>query len=571
VPADLPDAPTFARPPCLSCHFYRQGAFLFAAALTPAATQAWLFPSPNSGRGVPVVTDPPRLRAKHLSLVGQAPLSQNWERGKATLAWLRGGEGGGEQECAARAPKPALVNVSQVAIRPTEASDAAGRPALTPELLAATGARYSRSNDGLGAILAKVDPANPDASVEAIFRFVDYGHASIGDLVPVALFLDGVSLFLAYYVWTLCPAAGGQESSTRYIRLTEKGLADPEILGIPADLRDEWRARMERSFAAYQDALGLWENIAARDPDAARIPRALQQDTSPKAVRQVARMRRNFGFDRARYFLPVAAKTNVMLLQSARAWVTLCQHLLSHPLAEARLLGDKITTELRLAAPRMLKHAARKEGIAAGIADEFEAARREALQTPLDAEAAPTPYLDVLAPRNVPAPGAAFANDLRRHDNRYGHVGPDLRRTAVRFGWDAVAFAEIRDLNRHRTGTRFCPLVPVGFYAAQDQLPPEAGGRIADLAANVGGAANARARALLENGDPAYVYFTLLGTQFPFERVTTADKFLYEAELRTGTGAHYRYARHYRDALALWYDRFPETRGRVLEGSAEPE
>ncbi len=46
---------------------------------------------------------------------------------------------------------------------------------------------------------------------------------------------------------------------------------------------------------------------------------------------------------------------------------------------------------------------------------------------------------------------------------------------------------------------------------------------------------------------------------------------LYEAELRTGTGAHYRYARHLRDVLALWYDRYPATRGLVLEGSAEPE
>jgi hypothetical protein len=62
-----------------------------------------------------------------------------------------------------------------------------------------------------------------------------------------------------------------------------------------------------------------------------------------------------------------------------------------------------------------------------------------------------------------------------------------------------------------------------------------------------------------------------LGTQFVFERFSTADKFIYEAELRTGVGAHYRYAQHYRDALALWYDRFPETRGLVLEGSAEPE
>jgi hypothetical protein len=62
-----------------------------------------------------------------------------------------------------------------------------------------------------------------------------------------------------------------------------------------------------------------------------------------------------------------------------------------------------------------------------------------------------------------------------------------------------------------------------------------------------------------------------LGTQYAFEHNTTADKFIYEAELRTGLGAHFRYARHLRDALALWYQKFPATRPFVLEGAAEPE
>src|SRR5919107_1950055 len=107
------------------------------------------------------------------------------------------------------------MKVTQVAIRPTESSEAAGRPALTPELLAASGARYSRNNEGLESILSKIDPNNLDKSVDSIFRMLDYGHQSIADMVPVALFMDGISVWLAYYVWSLCPTAGGQESSTR--------------------------------------------------------------------------------------------------------------------------------------------------------------------------------------------------------------------------------------------------------------------------------------------------------------------------------------------------------------------
>ena len=133
------------------------------------------------------------------------------------------------------------MKVTQVSLLPTAAARAAGRPALTPELLAATGARYSRSNDGLAAILAKVDPADPDRAVDSIFRMVDYGHQSIADMVPVALFMDGISLWLAYHVWSLCPTAGGQESSTRYLSLDAAGLVPADQLGITGETATTWR------------------------------------------------------------------------------------------------------------------------------------------------------------------------------------------------------------------------------------------------------------------------------------------------------------------------------------------
>ncbi|NLL84017.1 MAG: hypothetical protein GX230_07230, partial [Lentisphaerae bacterium] len=85
------------------------------------------------------------------------------------------------------------MRVKSVSLAPTEAAQAAGRPALTPELLAATGARYSRNIEGLEAILARIDPDNQDASVDTIFRMLDYGHQSIADMVPVAMFIDGIS------------------------------------------------------------------------------------------------------------------------------------------------------------------------------------------------------------------------------------------------------------------------------------------------------------------------------------------------------------------------------------------
>lgn len=473
------------------------------------------------------------------------------------------------------------MKVTQVSLLPTAAARAAGRPALTPELLAATGARYSRSNEGLEAILAKVDPANPDRSVDSIFRMVDYGHQSIADMAPAAMFIDGISIWLAYLVWSLCPTAGGQESSTRYIEMNVSGLPGPVDLGVPEQLHETWKGQMRWCFDAYGRALRTWEAVAAARPEAARIPKTLLADPSEKAQRQVARMKRNYGFDRARYFLPVAALTNVMLVMSARGWVNLCQHLLSHSLPEAIRLGERIRGELKLSAPRLVRHAVRKESIARGLWREFETLagpNRKIVEAPGHAPKTPCPDRPPTASMNVMLPPGVSAEDLSGdlefHDNRYAWIGEGLKRAVVRFRWEAVAMAEIRDLNRHRTGTKHCPLKPCGFYCALDQIPAgsEAGETpsLANLAA-IGREQADAAESRLEGGDPSYIYSTMLGTQYPFEHVTTADKFLYEAELRTGTGAHYRYAKHLRDALALWYEAAPRTKGLVLEGSAEPE
>ncbi len=472
------------------------------------------------------------------------------------------------------------MKVTQVAIRPAEASIRAGRPALTPELLAASGARYSRNNEGLESILSKIDPNNLEKSVDSIFRMVDYGHQSIADMAPAALFIDGISIWLAYHIWSLCPTAGGQESSTRYLKLSLDGLVPAEVLGIPESQAISWRQSMEATFQAYQAVLGCWEEFARDQPALTAIPQSLLIDPRDTAQKKVMRMRRNYAFDRARYFLPAAAATNVMLVMSARAWVNLCQHLLSHPLPEPRRLGELIRGELSLVAPRLIKHAASSDAHRDVIAREFRKLVHLASKdgsprsgTPASFMAA-VPHLDILLPDGVSE--EELAGDLAFHANRYAPVGSSLGRIGVRFGWSAIAFAEIRDLNRHRTGTKHCPQVPRGFYCAMDQLPAlgsnlEKHRVTIERAAETGHSITSTSARLLRDGEPVYVYWALLGTEFPFEHLTTADKFIYEAELRTGLGAHYRYARHLRDVLALWYRRFPATQRFILEGSAEPE
>lgn len=457
------------------------------------------------------------------------------------------------------------MKITHVAVMPTESATAAGRPALTPELMAATGARYSRSNDGLGAIISKIDFNNTDKSVDGIFKMMDYGHASIADMAPVAMFLDGISMYAAYYIFSISPQGGGQESSTRYLKLGPENLMSASDLGIQEEC--SWHSRMVSSFKHYSDALAVWEKVAEEQPHLIRIPTALLSQSSPSAWKAVDRIKRNFAFDRARYYIPLATATNMMLVQSARCWVEVASHLLSHNLLELNTIGKLIIAELELVTPRLVKHAVAKPSTSAQIDKRFARLVDEASRSYhiIGAPAHSGVRVQVSMPHDFDA--RLIHSSLEDRDNRYSIVGDELCRVSVRFGWEAMTMAEIRDLNRHRTGNKYVPLIPKGFYGAQDELPSG----LDDIDTEFGSLQSNLAHSKLAAGDACYIYDTLLGTQFPFEHTTTADKFIYEAELRTGVGSHYRYAQHLREALQAFYVVMPESRGLIMEGQAEPE
>jgi hypothetical protein len=435
---------------------------------------------------------------------------------------------------------------------------AADLPKVTPELLASVLARYSRSNEGLAAILAKVDIANPDASIDRILKFVDYGHASIGGLTGgLAIALDDVSMWLAYKIFEIAQMADGQESSTRYITMSAANLPTPAQIGIPEDLAGRWHDVLGRAFAAYNNEYARLDALAAAEPERVRPP----AEAKPAVV---ARLRKNYALDRARYFIPFAARTNLGLVQTSRMWAMTVKHLDSLPQPEARRAAALVRDELLKQSPRLMRHSfsetSYQEQARQELETSFALGRKRLSFAPLrDAvwvhvDRATPPWLQEVQP---------VAEALRHRANRYGQQGTATRRMRVTFAWNNMALAELRDLNRHRTGHRYTPLIQTGFY-----LPPEIprGPHEALLADQV-----ALTRELLERGSPAYVYALLLGAQTPFEHSTHADKFIYEAELRTGMGAHFRYAEHLGAALREFFAVVPEARDWVVEGTAEPE
>lgn len=435
---------------------------------------------------------------------------------------------------------------------------AADFPKVTPELLASVLARYSRSNDGLAAILAKVDPADPEASIDRILKFVDYGHASIGGLTGgLAVALDGVSMWLAYKIFEIAQMADGQESSTRYITMDPANVPAAGELGVPDDLADRWHGLLARSFDAYQAEYARLDALAAADPARVRCP----EGAKPAVV---ARLRKNYALDRARYFIPFATRTNLALVQSSRMWAATVRQLDSLPQPEASAAAMLIRDELLKMSPRLMRHsfaeASFVEQARQELARSLAMGRKRLSAEPLEdrvwvrVDRATPPWLGEEQP---------VAEALRHRANRYGQQGTATRRMRVTFAWNNMALAELRDLNRHRTGHRYTPLIQAGFY-----LPPEI-----DRAPHAAllGEQRELVRELIERESPAYVYAMLLGAQTPFEHSTHADKFIYEAELRTGMGAHFRYAEHLGAALREFLVQVPEARDWVVEGTAEPE
>ena len=158
-------------------------------------------------------------------------------------------------------------------------------------------------------------------------------------------------------------------------------------------------------------------------------------------------------------------------------------------------------------------------------------------------------------------------------ENRYDRCGMKSRLTPIQLSWHGMAIAEARDLNRHRTGERYYEATHLGLY-----LPNEV--REGIDAVTFSSFTNAH-REILSIGKnlsfggvpgAALPYALVLGSQGSFYRTTTLAKFAYETELRTGPGAHFRYAEHYRSALDDLEELLTkEDIESIPVGEAEPE
>jgi hypothetical protein len=457
------------------------------------------------------------------------------------------------------------MKVQAISLRPPKAAQAKNDPALTPELLAAVLAKLSRSNLDIATIISDINPEEEEGTnVARIFKFVDYGHASIGGLTSgIPIVLQGISLWLAYKIFDYAQQCDGQENSTRYIVLSDEFLPDYEALGFTPEDSKLLKDLQSEGLKIYEEEHKRLDALAVTNPEIIKYPPNANEKTKH-------RIRVNFGLDRARYFLPYSLKTTAAYIMTGRAWAEVGANLASCPQPEARLAAQKIREALEAYTPNLIRHLRPKPGAEADAREELETATECTRLYLTEGEQAKRMAFSLYGfkPTRSQTDQILEAKAaLSPRENRYDRACRAARKLNVEGYWSHVPIAEARDLNRHRPGYRHHIQGHGGFYLPKEI--PLAPHKEFYEKFKTTLAAFLEKDYIQEKG--LLPYLLLLGSTSPYEINTRLDHFAYLAEIRTGPGAHFLYAELLREATLLLEATHPEITGAIKLGEAEPE
>ncbi|RME31251.1 hypothetical protein D6789_03340 [Candidatus Woesearchaeota archaeon] len=375
-----------------------------------------------------------------------------------------------------------------------------------------------------------------------------------------------------YLTFFLQGKQDGQETSTRYCTFSSEGLAKPEAFGIPEQYQQEWFEVMQEGFALSK---AVWEELdrnVAANPALARIP----ADATRK---EAARMKKNYGLDRARYTLPLAALTNFGLIMTGREWADTLKYLDASPIPEQREIAHTVRPMLEEFLPHLMKHARETPMTTAFMQEFFGRGAAYIREHGVNTEPLPDEvFTSVQLPEHEGFTSselsleARFANAFRGKQNRYDIPRGFPEKVHVAVYWPSMAIAEARDINRQRPCQKDTLLAPHGFYMAPEmrEAITRLGlkSRYEQLQARRATLLSALAHSTAPH---SYAGALFLGDQTPFEMHTNAAHMTYVLELRTGRGVHFRYDEHMRQAFESFQKQLPAWTKHIALGTGEPE
>lgn len=176
---------------------------------------------------------------------------------------------------------------------------------------------------------------------------IDHGHNSLREGAVVHLAVERVSQLVTRFVQRERRCTF-EESSTRYISFSaETHWRDPDVMAAGGEFAAGYEEVLRTTFGLYQQATGrLLAHLQAVRPLRPGEPEAPWS----RALRAEA-------FDAARYLLTPAIFTKWGMVADARTLGDVVSELQSHPLAEFRLVGERMQREAAQALPTLLQHA----------------------------------------------------------------------------------------------------------------------------------------------------------------------------------------------------------------------
>lgn len=313
---------------------------------------------------------------------------------------------------------------------------------LGPEAMAMLQSLYSRSAESVETHLKEVRAKGSARFMKSFY--VGYNHKSIADCGSTTLFFEGVSLLAAKAIqdW---PLYSGQETSTRYLNMSERFIVDP--VG-----SNESSAILRRWMAFYIKAVAAVPAEVRR-----RYPR-LETDREDKYEAAVKART----FDVCRGFLPAGITTQLSWHSNLRQMHDHLAWLRVHPLLEVRDLAEAAVEVLSAAYPSSGFDGTSGAGVS-GVTE--GQAARDAWMSEMAEECA---YGNVRPGDRLDRVFALHSFSFSKFD-RYAKVLSSRPRGIVlpHFVSDAgslqllfdLDFGSFRDLQRHRNGVCRMPLL----------------------------------------------------------------------------------------------------------------
>lgn len=376
---------------------------------------------------------------------------------------------------------------------------------FNPEDNAMLQALYSRSAASVTEHVDKVRAAGSGKFMERFY--VGYGHLSIADCGSTTIFIENLSILAdkAVQDW---PLYSGQETSTRYIDMSQQAIIDPAGTPESRVILDKWM----KFYVDSQEAV-----------------RGHLRNTYPKKENEEAAVYNKAiearSFDILRGFLPAGITTQLSWHTNLRQAHDKLALLLHHPLQEARQIAQTILDNLKERYPNSFSH---KLYEAQEDYREYSVKKYNYYRTGKDLDFEYTnkidakelaKYSDLLEKRPIKTNLPIFLGEL-------GTIVFDYK----------LDFGSFRDIQRHRNGTCRMPLLTTGLGFNNwylEQLPDKLREGAVELIETQSG--------LIEKLDISpeeKQYYTALGFNVMGRSAHNLPAIVYLVELRSGKTVH---------------------------------